>query len=52
MDLIILSQGRDRWRALVNAEMNLRIQCNEGFFFCLAEDLLAFQRFGSMEFVS
>ena len=26
MDLIKVAQGRDRWRALVNAVMNLRVQ--------------------------
>jgi hypothetical protein len=34
MDWIDLAQGRDKWRALVNAEMNLRISQN-------AENLLA-----------
>jgi len=30
MDWIDLAQGRDRWRALVNAGMNLRVSQNSG----------------------
>jgi hypothetical protein len=30
MDWIDLAQGRDRWRAIVNAAMNLRVSLNAG----------------------
>jgi hypothetical protein len=31
-ELIDLAQDRDRWRALVNPEMNLRVTYNAGYF--------------------
>jgi len=43
IDWIAVAQDRDRWRALVNALMNLRVQLNTGISL-LAGDLLASQK--------
>jgi hypothetical protein len=40
MNWIDVVQGRDRWRAVVNAVMNLRVPYNAGNFLTI-EDLLA-----------
>ena len=52
MDRIDMAQNRDRWRALVNEVMNLRVQKMRGVF-RLAEDLLAsYEGFCSIELFS
>jgi hypothetical protein len=43
IDWIAVAQGRDSWRALVNAVMNLGVQLNTGISL-IAEDLLASQK--------
>jgi hypothetical protein len=43
MDWIDLVQDKDRWGAVVNVVMNLRVSLNAGNFLKLAEDLLAVQ---------
>ena len=42
MDWIDLAQDRDRWRALVNAKMKLRVHKLRGIS-SVAEDLVAFR---------
>ena len=43
IDWIAVAQDRERWRALVIALMNIRVQLNTGILL-LAEDLLASQK--------